>query len=131
MPSRAMPLLSTDALAGLVVGIATLIATPYLADWYGWSKGFVLFMGGANVVYGCWSGMMTLRLRRTARLSRWMVFVLVYANGAWGVQCVVQMVRLRESATYLGLGHLFLEALFVGGLAIIEAKALLPAATEA
>ena len=125
---KAIPLIAFDALAGLIVGLATFALAGYLPLWYGWSLGFLVFMAAANVLYGCYSATLWFRCKGSQKISRTMVLFLIIANGLWSVHCVFQIWRLFEAATFFGLAHIGLEALFVGGLALVEARVILPVA---
>lgn len=126
---RATILLSIDSLAGLIAGGLVLAALPIVTVWHNWSYDFARFIGLANVAYGCYSGVLALYARRRMRIARLTAILLIVANSAWAVHCLAQVWLLRESASYLGLAHLLLEAIFVGGLAYIESRIVLPVAT--
>ena len=119
-------LLSIDSLAGLCAGLVTVILSSILTQWYGWPVAFVLFVGGVNIGYGCYSGVLAILFRKKQILARPAIAVLVLANSLWAGQCLTQVWWLRETATPLGLGILGFEALFVLGLAYLEARIILP-----
>ena len=123
---RSFKLLSIDSLGGLAVGIATVFLVPYISSWYGWSPGFTLYMGLVNIAYGCFSGVQALRLKRKKQISQSMIIILVIANSVWAGQCFTQAWWQFESSSFLGLGHLILEGLYVGVLAFLEARLILP-----
>lgn len=125
--------MSTDSLAGLAVGIATLSLTPILTgSFFEWPIGYVLFIGGANVIYGCFSGALVLASRRSQRVPQAGVILLIIANSLWAGQCFAQIWWLSKGEPpILLLVHMGLEALFVLGLAYLEARDVLPATREA
>ena len=123
---RALAVLSFDSLAALVAGCCTILAAPLLSAWYGWPEGFTRFVGAVNISYGCYSGLLALRLHRKARLARWTVVILIAANTMWAAQCFTQVWWLGGDASYLGRAHLIFEGLFVGGLAYVETRIVLP-----
>ena len=125
----ALKILFVDSLGGLVAGFCTIMLGPLLTVWYGWPAGFALFIGLVNISYGCFSGFLALRLYRKDRLSRGMVIILLLANSIWAGQCFTQVWWLHENASYLGLAHLLFEGLWVGGLAYLEARIVLPFVT--
>ena len=125
--NNSLKVLAFDSLGGLVAGFVTVLAAPLLTVWYAWPEGLALLVGGVNVGYGCYSGSLALFFRRRARLARWAVLLLIVANGAWALHCFVRVWSLHGSASHLGLGHFLLEGLWVGGLACLEARILLPA----
>ena len=111
---------------GVDTGCCTILAAPLLSAWYGWPEGFTRFVGAVNISYGCYSGLLALRLHRKARLARWTVFILIAANTMWAAQCFTQVWWLGGDASYLGRAHLIFEGLFVGGLAYVETRIVLP-----
>ncbi|MCB1327547.1 MAG: hypothetical protein KDK35_20075 [Leptospiraceae bacterium] len=119
-------LLSIDSLAGLSAGIVTLSLSSILAHWYGWPMAFVLFVGWVNIGYGCYSGVLAILFRKRQMLARSAIIALVLENSLWAGQCLTQVWWRQESATVLGLGILAFEALFVLGLAYLEARIILP-----
>ena len=117
-------LLAFDSGAGIVAGLITLGLSPWISEWFGWTLGFTHYMGAVNVGYGCYSGILW-RLLRSGKLTAGPVTFLVVANSAWAGHCFAQSYWLFDSASWLGLGQLILEGLFVGVLAYIEAMVLL------
>ncbi|PKL30264.1 MAG: hypothetical protein CVV45_18415 [Spirochaetae bacterium HGW-Spirochaetae-10] len=119
-------LLSVDSMAALSVGLITLLITPFLADLYGWTEAFTRFMAAVNIAYGSFSGVQAWLFLRHGRLFRPAVLLLVIANAAWIGHCFAQIWYLYDTASFYGLGQLGLEAIFVGGLAALEALYVLP-----
>ncbi|MEQ9365057.1 MAG: hypothetical protein RIF32_12470 [Leptospirales bacterium] len=128
--NKAITILKIDSLAGLAVGALTLALTPLLVgSFFAWPIEYVYFIGGANVIYGCFSGSLLLMYRRTGRLSAAGVILLIIANSAWAGQCFAQIWWLSQGdePAILLLAHMGLEAVFVAVLAFQEAKYTLPA----
>lgn len=123
-------LLALDSIGGLIAGTLTLLAAPLLTTWYAWPEGLALVVGWANLGYGCYSGCLALFFRREPRLHSWAITLLILANAGWALHCFTRAWLLQNSASYLGLGHLILEGLWVGGLAYLEARILLPYSTK-
>lgn len=117
-----------DSLAGLAVGLLTLLLTPVLSGpFFQWPVGYVYFIGGANLLYGCYSGALLLGYRRTQRIWSAGVILLIIANSAWAGQCFAQIWWLSQGEPpLLLLVHIGLEALFVAVLAFQEARSVLP-----
>jgi hypothetical protein len=109
-------LLWIDGLAGLFVGVAVLILSNWLSRLYGLPQGLLLFTAAANLIYGIYST--TLANRRTRPLV--LIKLLVIANLAWSVVCLILASTHYDSATFLGLAHLLLEGAFVAFLASVE-----------
>ncbi|MBL8962246.1 MAG: hypothetical protein JNJ98_20455 [Gemmatimonadetes bacterium] len=109
-------LLRIDSTAGLVVGVLVLLLSPWLSRLFALPLGFLVFTGAANLAYGSFSGSLARRSVRPRRL----ITVLVVANAAWAVLCLVSALTFARSASGFGLLHLVGEALFVGGLAMLE-----------
>jgi hypothetical protein len=121
-------LLSVDSLAALSVGLITLFITPFLVDLFGWTEAFTRFMAAVNIAYGSFSGVQAWLFFRSGRLFRPAVLLLVIANAAWIGHCFAQIWYLYDTASFFGLAQLMLEAIFVGGLAALEALYVLPLA---
>jgi len=109
-------LLWVDGLAGATVGVLVLAASGWLTEWYQLPHGFLLLMGGANLAYGSYS----LTLARLKKRPKALIALLVAANLTWAVLCVRWAVVFWDTASPFGLIQLVGEALFVGGLAILE-----------
>ncbi len=128
----AIRILTVDSLAGLAVGVLTLALTPLLTGpFFQWPIEYVFFIGGANVLYGCYSGLLVLSRRRLGRVPVAGVILLIIANSVWAGQCFAQIWWLSHGKPpILLLVHMGLEALFVLGLAFVEARDVLPAVGE-
>jgi hypothetical protein len=109
-------LLRIDSFGGLSVGLLMLLLSHWLSSWYGLPRGFILFTGLVNIIYGCYSFSLLLRTKRPLSL----IILLVLANLVWAVLCVLWAVIFAQTASFLGTIHLLGEALFVGGLAYLE-----------
>ena len=126
LPKVARALLWTDGLAGASVGVGVLVLHPWLARLYGLAESLVLAMGVANLLYGAYSTRLAVRMARGQRPSARAVDVLVAANGAWAVVCFALAVAFLGKATFVGVGVLVFEGVFVGGLGLLERKVLRP-----
>lgn len=111
-------LLWIDCTAGAMVGLFVLLFTAPLSHLQALPHDLLLFMGVANVLYASFS--LFLGTRRTRPLP--LIKLLVVANGFWSLVCVCLAVAFADTATFLGLGHLIAEAIFVGSLATLEWK---------
>jgi hypothetical protein len=109
-------LLWIDCIAGGMVGIATLSLSRWLDNWYGLPQNLIVLIGIANLLYASYSFSLALLPKRLKVLIR----LLIAANLIWAVWCLVWAFRFHMTASVLGLLHLVLEALFVGGLAGLE-----------
>ena len=109
-------LLWLDGAAGAAVGLAVLLALGRLAEWYGLPRGLLRVVGAANLGYGLFA----LTLAGWSRRPRGLVLLLIAANAGWAVACVRWVAVLADTAGPLGLLHLGAEAVFVGGLAVVE-----------
>lgn len=105
-----------DGLAGLVVGVAILGLRSVLVGFYGLSSALLTIIGVANVAYSSLG--LTLGPRRPR--PGWHLSVLVAANLAWAVVCLVLIVRVWSSARWFGIAHLAGEGTFVLALALLE-----------
>jgi len=111
-------LLWIDCTAGALVGFVVLLFTAQLSQLQALPHDLLLFMGAANVLYASFSFFLATRSKRPKPLIK----LLVVANGFWSLVCVCLAVVFANTATFLGLGHLIAEAIFVGSLAAQEWK---------
>lgn len=109
-------LLWVDCSAGAAVGLFVLLLHGWVAELYGLPLGLTLFIGAANLGYGVFSLSLALQQRRSYLQFK----VLVGANLLWAALCLLLVVRFWGQASALGMAHLVLEFLFVGGLGTLE-----------
>ena len=109
-------LLWIDCTAGALAGTLVLALSGWLAQLEGLPRGVLIFTGATNLVFASYS--CSLAVRRIRPLP--LVTLLVAANLAWVPVCVALAVTFRDVATPFGFAHLLGEALFVGGLALLE-----------
>ena len=109
-------LLWLDCSAGASVGLVVLLFHEWFSETYGFSPEFTLFLGGANLGYGCFSFALAVRRRRSTLHFK----TLVAANLGWAALCFISVLWLWNEASVLGIGHLVLEGVFVGGLGGLE-----------
>lgn len=109
-------LLWIDSLGALAVGIFVLIGSGFLAGLYGLSFGTVVTLALVNLIYGCYSFSLARRAHRPVSLIR----VLAIANMCWAPVCIYIVVLNRTEITLLGMCHLLGEAVYVGGLGVME-----------
>ena len=109
-------LLWIDCTAAAVAGVIVLLIHGWLSGWYGLPQELLIFIGAANVIYASYSGSLAVRARRPKHL----ILILVAANLLWSMVFVMIALTYKDTATLLGLAHLLGEALFVGGLAVLE-----------
>ncbi|MBA3890816.1 MAG: hypothetical protein H0X64_09800 [Gemmatimonadaceae bacterium] len=76
----------------------------------------LLFVGVMNLLYASYSFSLAVRAERPLSL----ITLLVSANAAWVLVCLMLAMTYRQSATVFGIGHLVGEAVFVGALAVAE-----------
>lgn len=117
---NAKSLLWIDCLGGLVVGVLVLTLSSWLSTLYAMPERFVLALGAANLAYGTFSLSLA---RRTVR-PRALLRLLVAANLAWAVFCVIASAILASQATAYGLALLLFEGAYVGGLGLLEWRVL-------
>lgn len=109
-------LLWVDCVAGALVGVAMLAFHEPLAKLYALPRGFVLFLGSVNLLYGSYSFSLAIRARR----PRALIHLLVFANATWAIVCVVNAILSARSASPFAIAHFAGEAMFVGALAALE-----------
>lgn len=113
---NASSLLWIDCLGGLAVGVLVLALSPWLSRLYAMPESFVIALGAANLAYGAFS----LSLARRAIRPRALLRLLIGANLAWAVFCVIASAILASQASAYGLALLLLEGAYVGGLGLLE-----------
>ena len=109
-------LLWVDCTAGALVGIAVIAFSGWLSQLEGLPREVLLFTGGVNLLYASYSFSLAVRAERPMLLIK----LLMFANLAWVPVCLGLAVTFFWSATPLGFMHLVGEAIFVGGLALLE-----------
>ena len=116
---RQSDLLSMDWTAAWLAGGATLILSPWLSALHALPQRLLTGMALTSLAYGLFSYSLASRATRPLGLIR----LLAGANVAWAAFCVVLVVTAGRSASLWGVMHLVGEALFVGGLGLLEWQA--------
>lgn len=109
-------LLWVDGLGGAIAGVAMLLASNWLGEWYQLPINLLLLNGAANLTYASYSLSLAMRTRRPKAL----ILLLIAANLMWAMLCLRWVFVYAGTASLLGLAHLVGEVLFVGGLASLE-----------
>lgn len=117
---RARVILCSDGAAGLGVGATLVVFHGWIAEFYQMPSRLVLFVGAANVTYGCYSGWLATRAVWVRFPSRRAILALIIANATWVVVCGGILLAFWSSAGAWGRAHLVIEAVFVGFLSVIE-----------
>jgi len=105
-----------DGLAALTAGCLELALRRPIGELYGVSLRFVTTIAFCNVGYSLVG--LTLGFARRA----WLLALLVAANLAWAVVCVLLAVRAPAGATLFAYTHLLGEGAFVVVLAALETR---------
>ncbi|TGN13166.1 hypothetical protein [Leptospira ilyithenensis] len=116
----------TDSISALIAGLFTLALSSKISDWYQWPDELTLFMGFINIMYGCYSGFISIRLLSGNFILKENVIILILANCLWAGHCFTQIWYLQNISSIYGLSQLGFEGIYVIGLAYLEAKFLLP-----
>lgn len=109
-------------MGGLAFGLLVFTLSPWLPQWEQLPRGLILSTATANLLYGAYSGQLAWRNDPSATELR----ILVYANAAWGILCLILAAKFWSEATWLGRAHLAGEGLFVAALAAIEHRVFFP-----
>lgn len=109
-------LLWIDSGGALFVGALMLALLGWLSELYRLPVEVVAVVATANIVYGCFSLSLALRVRR----SHAMIATLSYANAAWAVCCFVGAVVFWSEASIFGIAHFVMEGAYLAYLARIE-----------
>lgn len=116
---RLRKLLWIDCTAAALAGVVVLALSGWLGRLYALPEELLLSIAGVNLLYGSFS--FSLAVRADPPLS--LIRVLVGANAGWAVVCLGLAGVFRDEASVFGFAHLVGEAIFVGGLAGLEALA--------
>ena len=111
-------LLWVDCVGAFVVGALLLVAAGGLSGLLGFPAWALRAEGAANVAYGLFSS----SLARRAAPPRRLVLRLAALNVAWGALATVLSVALAGTTTPLGTAHLLVNAVYVGGLGLLERR---------
>jgi hypothetical protein len=115
-PTRFRNLLWIDCTGAAVAGVLVIALSGWLGPLEGLPREVLLFTGAMNLLYGSYSFSLARRRERPMRLIK----LLVVANLAWAVVCIGILAAFFESATPFAFLHLAGEAVYVGGLAVLE-----------
>ena len=113
-------LIRVDWVAGAVAGALVLSLRGWLTDLYSLPADLLLVMGLANLAYACVSFTLA-ALRRGDRVP--FLRVVAAANVVWAVVCAALAAAWSGEASVFGTGQLVGEAVFVGGLGVLEWRA--------
>lgn len=113
---RAHALLLIDCSGALLVGTSFLLFHRFVHDVSGLSERLILFMGGANLLYGAYSLSLLIPGRATSRA----VAMLVAANLCWAAVCGTLAASYGGLASPLGIVWLILEGVFLAVLASLQ-----------
>jgi hypothetical protein len=105
-------------MAGAFVGVLVLSFSEWLSRLYSLPLGILYSMGVVNLIYATYSYSLA---KRRAR-PKAMIILLAAANGVWTFVCLGLAAYFFEAATFLGIGLLLVEAIFVGSMASLEWK---------
>jgi len=109
-------LLWVDCIGAAVAGVTVIAVSGWLSRMEGIPREVLLFTGAVNLLYGAFSFSLAVRAERPLVLIR----LLVAANLTWALVCLGLLVRFAESATPIAFVHFVGEAMYVGGLGVLE-----------
>ena len=116
MPLAKRNILWLDCLGGLSVGAILLVLQQQIARWDGLPSHLVLVLAVANLTYGSFSLLVTLRRQRSANL----VPVLAIANMLWFFVCGAIVAYYWPDISLFGIAHVLGEGVYVGCLGYTE-----------
>ena len=116
--SRLRRLLWADFTAGATAGAFVLPLSIWLESIHQIPRLFLLFMGTAGFLYAA----IALALASRPVPPPHLVTLLGSANLVWAAVCVLSAFILLSSASWLGLAHLVVEAVFVAWLGVNELR---------
>jgi len=109
-------LLWVDCIGAAVAGVTVIAVSGWLSRMEGIPREVLLFTGAVNLLYGAFSFSLAVRAERPLVLIR----LLVAANLTWALVCLGLLVQFAESATPIAFVHFVGEAVYVGGLGVLE-----------
>ena len=109
-------LLWVDCIGAAVAGVVVVAFSGWLSRLEGLPQGVLLVTGVANLLYGSYSFSLAVRAERPMPLIK----LLVAANVAWVPVCLGILVAFPTTATPFAVAHYVGEAVYVGGLAVLE-----------
>ncbi|WP_022836745.1 hypothetical protein [Salisaeta longa] len=109
-------LLWVDCIGAALAGGTVLALSGWLSRLEGLPQEVLLFTGAVNLLYASFSFSLAIRSERPMRLIR----LLVCANLAWVPVCLGLVATFSATATPFAFIHLVGEAVYVGGLAVLE-----------
>lgn len=109
-------LLWVDCIGAALAGATVITLSGWLSRIEGLPQELLLFTGAVNLLYGSYSFMLAIRRQRPMHLIK----LLVGANLAWAFVCLGIVAVFSATATLFAFLHFIGEAVYVGGLAILE-----------
>ena len=109
-------LLWVDCIGAALAGVVVIIFSGWLSNLEGVPQGVLIFAGAANLLYASYSFSLARRAERPMRRIR----LLVGANLTWALVCLGLVIAFATTATPFAFIHFVGEAVYVGGLAVLE-----------
>lgn len=109
-------LLWVDCVGATLAGVVVIALSGWLSRLEGLPQDVLLFTGAVNLLYASYSFSLAVRSERPMRLIK----LLVFANLAWVPVCLGLVMAFWATATPFAFVHFVGEAVYVGGLAILE-----------
>jgi hypothetical protein len=125
---RPLSLLRVDAGGALLAGLVVVPFAAPIAALHGLPTEVVRGVGLVNLAYAAYGGRLAWGLSRGRAPSRRAVLGLIVGNAAWPCVCVAIALTYRAVMGPTGFAHVLGEGLYVGTLAALERRWLLPAA---
>lgn len=114
-------LLHVDGIAALSAGVSLLALHHFLAGLLGLPGWLLRAQAFVNLMYGSYS----LPLARRRHRPKWMIRALASANMAYAFGCVPALLwHFYPTYTPLGVAYFLLEIGFIGGVGVLEWRAL-------
>jgi hypothetical protein len=109
-------LLWVDCTGAALAGVTVIALSGWLSRLEGLPQDVLIFTGAVNLLYASYSFSLAVQAERSMRSIK----LLVFANLAWVPVCLGLLVAFSATATPLAFVHFIGEALYVGGLAVLE-----------
>ncbi len=118
MQSLVKSILWVDCIGAILTGVLLLILSGWIAPLYGLPNWFVIGHAFVHLAYG--SNSFSLAVRKNRPMPS--IKLLVFANTAWAVICLIFARFLIGNGSSFAITHFALDGLYVGTLALLEWK---------
>lgn len=109
-------ILWVDCIGAICTGLAMLLLRGWISEIYGISESLVTGHAMVHLLYGSYSFSLAIRKHRPMG----MLLLLIFANAGWACFCFVFAAFWLANVSIFVATNLFVEGIYVGGLALVE-----------